>query len=138
MSPRNHTKVSLHFEPFVSSKYLGGHPINRDLMRGDILCLAIHKLFPDDLKLRQITKNAHLNYDRRKNFKLLHKVCYRHEIGKSIDIENIVECNNVVQLVELVKQIHTFFVDNIFALQQNAENNRAKREAAQEKLNIIE
>ena len=107
-------------------------------MRGDILCLAIHKLFPDDLKLRQITKNAHLNYDRRKNFKLLHKVCYRHEIGKSIDIENIVECNNVVQLVELVKQIHTFFVDNIFALQQNAENNRAKREAAQEKLNIIE
>ena len=65
-------------------------------------------------------------------------MCYQHEIGKSIDIENIVECNNVVQLVELVKQIQIFFVDNIFALQKNVENQRAKREAAQQKLNIIE
>ena len=99
-----------------------GKPIDSfgDLMSGDALCRVMHHIYPAELRLNQITPDAQLNYDRRKNFKLLHKICYRHEIAKSIDIESIVECNNVVQLVELVKQIHAYYMDNVFILQGNS------------------
>ena len=116
-----------------------GKPIDGfgDLMSGDALCRVMHHIYPAELRLNQITPDAQLNYDRRKNFKLLHKICYRHEIAKSIDIESIVECNNVVQLVELVKQIHAYYMDNFFILQQNNEAIRSKQKAYEERKQII-
>ena len=97
----------------------------------------MHHIYPTELRLNQITPDAELSYDRRKNFKLLHKICYRHEIAKSIDIESIVECNNVVQLVELVKQIYNFYMDNFLILQQNNEAVRLKQKAHEERKQII-
>jgi hypothetical protein len=109
-----------------------------DLMSGESLCLVLSQLFPNELKPNQITKDAQLNYDRRKNFKLLHKICSKYSIAKSINVENIVECNNVVQLVELVKLIHAYYMENFFILQHNNELKRANQRALDNRNQIIQ
>ena len=109
-----------------------------DLMSGESLCLVLSQLFPAEVKPKQITKNAKLNYDRRKNFKLLHKICSRYDIATCINVEDIVEQNNVVQLIELVKQIRAYYMENVFVLQHNKELQLAKRRAEDNRTEIIE
>merc|ERR1719436_1206082 len=135
--PHHHSRQSL--LKWLNSLELSA-PVDSftDLMSGELLCLVLSQLFPTELKPNHITKDAELNYDRLKNFKLLHKICSRYDIANSINVENIVECNNVVQLVELVKLIHAYYMESVFILQHNNEMRRAKQRATNNRNEIIE
>merc|ERR1712212_99423 len=110
------------------------------LLNGEVLCLIVHELFPAELRVRQVVRNATLNYDRKKNFKTLKKVCAKNKIAEYVNFEEIVEQNNIFQLVELVRAIHAFYMSNFFMLQQNREERRVKeaKEEARQKLKKAE
>jgi len=113
-----------------------------------------------------------LDFDKKKNFKLIKRICSKYNIGNYIEMERIYEMNNVVQVVDLTsfgirfnlraplvakvenqlkgattimhkidlpsRAIQSFYNQNFFILQLNAEKERDRLQEAQEKDEIIQ
>merc|ERR1712062_338711 len=92
------------------------------LLNGEVLCLILNKLFPVELRKRQIERNAVLDFDKKKNFKLISRICSK---------------NNIVQLVDLTRAIKSFYTQNYFKLQLNAEKEKHRLQESREKDEII-